>query len=124
MNRKIFIKNLIIACGLLVFATVQTGCKKQLNINQNPNFPATGTPSIVFPVGVLATAGEVGGNLAIVGGSNRSQLFGGRQNVSKVRTCVTCRSHETAMAEHAAANVQRISYIGQFEFGPRFQVRR
>jgi hypothetical protein len=74
MNSKIFSKNSMIACCLLVVAIAETACKKQLNINQDPNFPATGTPAIVFPVGVLATAGEVGGNLAIVGGM-WSQFF-------------------------------------------------
>ena len=55
---------------------VDTGCKKTLNINQDPNFPtlAQGTPALVFPVGVLATTGKVGGDLAIVGGM-WSQIF-------------------------------------------------
>jgi hypothetical protein len=68
MNSKIFIRNSIIPFCLLMLALMQAGCKKQLNINQDPNVPATGTPSIVYPVGVMDTAGEVGGNLAIVGG--------------------------------------------------------
>jgi hypothetical protein len=46
------------------------GCKKQLDINQNPNVPTVeqGGASLIFPVGVLATTGEVGGDLAILGG--------------------------------------------------------
>ena len=49
---------------------ITDSCKKQLNINQNPNFPtlSQGTPSLVLPAAVLATTGQVGGNLAIVGG--------------------------------------------------------
>ena len=47
-----------------------TGCKKQLDINQNPNFPTfdQATPALLFPAAVLATTGKVGGDLAIVGG--------------------------------------------------------
>jgi hypothetical protein len=46
-----------------------TSCKKQLDINQNPNVPAVanGTPSVVFPAAVFGTAAGVGGELAIVG---------------------------------------------------------
>src|ERR1700722_15497875 len=70
MSSKIFIKNSILSFCLLILVIVEMGCKKQLNINQDPNFPTLnqGTPALVFPVAVLATAGEVGGNLAIVGG--------------------------------------------------------
>jgi hypothetical protein len=70
MKIKVLNRNIIIYCCLAVFLCENTACKKQLNINQNPNFPTLtqGTPALVFPVAVLATAGEVGGNLAIVGG--------------------------------------------------------
>src|SRR5579862_9965843 len=76
MNSKIFNKHSITTCCLLILLMAEMGCKKQLNINQNPNFPTLnqGTPALVFPVAVLATAGEVGGNLAIVGGM-WSQFF-------------------------------------------------
>ena len=49
---------------------VTTGCKKQLDINQNPNFPTIdqGTPSVVFAAGVLATMAKTGGDLEIIGG--------------------------------------------------------
>ena len=52
------------------------GCKKELDINQNPNEPSLGdgTPAVVFPIGVLATTGYVGGNLEIIGGM-WSQFF-------------------------------------------------
>jgi hypothetical protein len=68
-------KNLIVASLILLFA-VQSGCKKQLDINQDPNFPTLdqGSPALVFPVGVLATIGETGGDLAILGGM-LSQYF-------------------------------------------------
>ncbi len=47
-----------------------TGCKKQLDINYNPSVPTLqeGTPKLVFPPAVLATAGMVGGELEIAGG--------------------------------------------------------
>jgi hypothetical protein len=61
---------IFIGAGLLALVALGSSCKKQLDINQSPNFPAfdQGTPSIVFPVGVLGTTGKVGGDLAIVGG--------------------------------------------------------
>jgi hypothetical protein len=50
--------------SVLSFAliVVQTGCNKQLDINQNPNNPTLeqGNPKLVFPAAVLATAGKVG----------------------------------------------------------------
>ncbi|TCZ66527.1 SusD/RagB family nutrient-binding outer membrane lipoprotein [Flaviaesturariibacter aridisoli] len=61
-------KNLFPA-ALAVFL-IGTGCKKTLDINQDPNNPAIeqGTPTIVFPAGVMSTAGRVGGDMAILGG--------------------------------------------------------
>jgi len=61
---------------LLALILAGAGCKKQLNINENPNFPnlSQGTPAQVFPVAVLATIASTGGNLAIVGGM-WSQFF-------------------------------------------------
>jgi hypothetical protein len=62
--------NLSVLLLLFIYISIGTGCKKQLDINQNPNFPtlAQGKPFFVFPVGVLATTGKVGADLAIVGG--------------------------------------------------------
>jgi len=73
---KLFNKrNLIVATFVLVYVA-QTGCKKQLDVNHDPNVPTLdqGNPSLVFPVGVLATIGETGGDLAIAGGM-LSQFF-------------------------------------------------
>ncbi|HEY2721168.1 MAG TPA: SusD/RagB family nutrient-binding outer membrane lipoprotein [Chitinophagaceae bacterium] len=73
---KLFNKrNLIVAC-IVMLSLEQTGCKKQLDVNQDPNFPTLdqGNPSLVFPVGVLATIGETGGDLGIAGGM-LSQFF-------------------------------------------------
>ncbi|WP_276500506.1 SusD/RagB family nutrient-binding outer membrane lipoprotein [Terrimonas pollutisoli] len=45
-------------------------CKKELDINTDPNNPSLsqGTPKLVFPVAVASTAGRLGGDLAILGG--------------------------------------------------------
>jgi Starch-binding associating with outer membrane len=51
--------------GLLLFSS----CKKQLDINHDPNNPPieNGTPQLVFPGAVLSTASSAGGELAILG---------------------------------------------------------
>ena len=63
-------KNNLFAIAALLVLFIAAGCKKQLDINQNPNYPTLdqGNPKLVFPAAVLATAGKVGGDLAIVGG--------------------------------------------------------
>jgi hypothetical protein len=67
---KLFNKHTIAGACLLAAIFVDSGCKKQLDINQNPNFPTLdqGLPKLVFPVAVLATTGKVGGDLEILGG--------------------------------------------------------
>jgi Starch-binding associating with outer membrane len=76
MKMKISIKYSVAVISFISLVIFVPGCKQQLNINQNPNFPTLqqGTPALVFPVGVLATTGQVGGDLAIVGGM-WSQFF-------------------------------------------------
>jgi hypothetical protein len=61
-------QQLLLFC--LLSALGWAGCKKQLDINHDPNFPSLsqGNPSLVFPVGVLATTSKAGGDLAIAGG--------------------------------------------------------
>jgi hypothetical protein len=53
--------------GVAVLAT--TSCKKELDINTDPNNPTLEqlTPKLVFPAGVASAAGRVGGDLSIVG---------------------------------------------------------
>ncbi|SDP80181.1 Starch-binding associating with outer membrane [Mucilaginibacter sp. OK268] len=65
-NRNIKIKSIFIL-GTLV---VSFGCKKITDINTSPNNPAIdkATPQVLFPSGVLSTAGRVGGELDILGG--------------------------------------------------------
>ncbi|HMH23290.1 MAG TPA: SusD/RagB family nutrient-binding outer membrane lipoprotein [Puia sp.] len=56
--------------SLLCLVLMAGSCRKQLDINHDPNFPSLelGTPALVLPVAVLATTGMVGGDLEIVGG--------------------------------------------------------
>jgi hypothetical protein len=66
---KTVFKNMFLITGLLGFM-ILSSCKKQLDINHDPNVPAVenGTPSVVFPSAVFGTAAAVGGELAILGG--------------------------------------------------------
>ena len=54
--------------GLIALAI--SSCKKQLDINIDPNNPGVEqlTPKLVFPLGVADAAGRIGGHLAILGG--------------------------------------------------------
>ena len=67
---KIIKKVMFVYFSCLVILYIGAGCKKTLDINQNPNYPTLeqGTPKLVLPPAVLATTGIVGGDLAIVGG--------------------------------------------------------
>jgi hypothetical protein len=49
--------------------TLTVGCKRTLDVNQNPNAPSLtqATPQLVFPAAVMAVAGREGGDLAILG---------------------------------------------------------
>ncbi|MFI5185311.1 MAG: SusD/RagB family nutrient-binding outer membrane lipoprotein [Chitinophagales bacterium] len=73
---KLFNKRNLFFTALAILFIAQTGCKKKLDVNHDPNFPTLeeGNPSLVFPVGVLGTIGETGGDLAIAGGM-LSQFF-------------------------------------------------
>jgi hypothetical protein len=66
---KLFFNNkyLYTIVSLVIFLS---GCKKALDINQDPNNPSLeqGTPKLVFPAAAMHTAGRVGGDLAILGG--------------------------------------------------------
>jgi hypothetical protein len=64
MNLKI---NLM---AIAAVAIITTSCKKQLDINVDPDVPSLeqGTPELVFPAGVASAAGRIGGDLAIIGG--------------------------------------------------------
>jgi Starch-binding associating with outer membrane len=62
--------------ALGIGSLLATGCKKQLDINHNPNFPLVpqGNEVLYFPVGVVGTLAGVGGVLEISGGM-LSQFF-------------------------------------------------
>jgi hypothetical protein len=62
-------KNKKICFGLAALLLLGTACKKTLDINQDPNNPSLsqGNPKLVFPAAVMATAGRVGGDVALLG---------------------------------------------------------
>jgi hypothetical protein len=70
MKMKSISNWIIYSSSLLVLLTIESGCKKQLDINQDPNNPSLeqGNARLVFPAAVMNTAGRVGGDLAILGG--------------------------------------------------------
>lgn len=63
-NRKGLFKALPV-----LFLFIAIGCKKTLDINQDPNNPTLeiGTPKLIFPAATMAVAGAEGGDLAILG---------------------------------------------------------
>ncbi len=56
--------------ALVSIVFITSSCKRALDINHDPNNPSLdqGNPRLVFPAAVMATAGRVGGDLAILGG--------------------------------------------------------
>ncbi len=73
---KMYNKKSLISVFLLSILLMGVSCKKQLDVNQNPNVPtlSQGNVDLVFPAAVLATVGKVGGDLTILGGL-WSQVF-------------------------------------------------
>lgn len=63
-------KHTMLAFGLCGILLGGAGCKKQLDINQDPTVPTLeqGTPALVFPAAVAGTISKTGGDLAIIGG--------------------------------------------------------
>lgn len=58
-------------CAILCsVALLSTSCKKQLDINTDPNNPSLeqATPRLILPAVVASSAGRIGGELAILGG--------------------------------------------------------
>lgn len=66
---KILHKTTLHLCLMSAGLLWLTSCKKALDINYSPNVPAAeqGTPILVFPAAVAATAAKVGGDAAILG---------------------------------------------------------
>ncbi|MEZ2334505.1 SusD/RagB family nutrient-binding outer membrane lipoprotein [Mucilaginibacter sp. RCC_168] len=54
----------------MLAAVCTLGCKKITDINNSPNNPPieSATPQVLFPSGVVSTAGRLGGELDIIGG--------------------------------------------------------
>jgi hypothetical protein len=71
MKSKIcFLRSINFLFFLATIIVIGSSCKKELDINQDPNNPSvqSGTVDLIFPTGVLATVGKVGGDLTILGG--------------------------------------------------------
>ncbi|OQP55945.1 hypothetical protein A4H97_20370 [Niastella yeongjuensis] len=66
--------NLSIKKSLYIIAaaasTIFVGCKKQLDINNDPNKApvVTGTAALIYPSAMMSTTGRIGGELNIIGG--------------------------------------------------------
>lgn len=72
----------ITACSVVLF-----GCKKQLDINVDPNYPlaSQGSPKLIFPAAVMSTVGRTGAELNIIGGI-WSQYYSQSASSSQFRT--------------------------------------
>ncbi|OQP63506.1 hypothetical protein A3860_24510 [Niastella vici] len=83
--------NLTINKSLYIFVTALSvtlfGCKKQLDINTDPNYPLVnqGSPRLVFPAATMSSVGRIGGDLNIIGGI-WSQFFTQSWSSSQYRT--------------------------------------
>jgi hypothetical protein len=82
--------NLSIKKSLYILAAssvVLFGCKKQLDINVDPNYPlvSQGSPKLIFPAAVMSTVGRIGGDLNIIGGI-WSQYYSQSASSSQYRT--------------------------------------
>ncbi|ETZ19260.1 SusD/RagB family nutrient-binding outer membrane lipoprotein [Pedobacter sp. V48] len=66
--KKINIQYKPLILSALIFLTF--GCKKTLDVNVDPNNPPIeqASPEVLFPSGIMGTAGIVGGELTILGG--------------------------------------------------------
>ncbi|WP_316834150.1 SusD/RagB family nutrient-binding outer membrane lipoprotein [Pedobacter nutrimenti] len=82
-------KNIFNPKKLLLFVFVgaigMTGCKKFLDINQNPNNPDSADPSLLLPT-VQASAGQVVGNAFQVYGNMWAQYWTQHPSASQYRT--------------------------------------
>lgn len=65
---KLRYRNLIIAAVAGATMTASTGCKKFLDVNQNPNAPTTATDNLILPSTQAAIGMAVGNNLQVFGG--------------------------------------------------------
>jgi len=66
--KRNFNRYIYIAASVVVLFS--TSCEKTLDINDDPNNPKieSATPEVLFPAGVMSSAGMIGGQLAILGG--------------------------------------------------------
>lgn len=70
---------------LLVGTLSLTGCKKLLDVNENPNFPDNATPNLLLPT-VEASLGQLVGNSFQIYGNIWAQYWTQRPSASQYRT--------------------------------------
>ena len=63
-------KKIIINTAIFAFLLAAVGCKKMADINVDPNNPAIdkASPELLLPSAVMSSAGQIGGEYAIIGG--------------------------------------------------------
>src|SRR5688500_9985539 len=63
-------KKIMIQTVILFILLGAVSCKKMADINVDPNNPAIdkATPELLLPSAILSTAGQIGGEYAVIGG--------------------------------------------------------
>src|SRR5438045_3345042 len=61
-------RNNLLAVAAGAALLMSTGCRKYLDVNQNPNAPATATDNLILPSTQAAIGMAVGNNLQVYGG--------------------------------------------------------
>ncbi|HMG07561.1 MAG TPA: SusD/RagB family nutrient-binding outer membrane lipoprotein [Mucilaginibacter sp.] len=74
-----------LTCLFLIGTVGFTGCKKFLDVNQNPNNPDTATPSLLLPT-VEASIGQVVGNAFQIPGNFYAQYWTQNPNASQYKS--------------------------------------
>jgi hypothetical protein len=65
---KLNYKNTVFAVAAVATLLMATGCRKYLDVNQNPNSPVTATDNLLLPSTQAAIGMAVGNNLQVYGG--------------------------------------------------------
>jgi hypothetical protein len=112
--------NLTIKKSLSIFiaasSVVLFGCKKQLDINVDPNYPlvSQGSPKLVFPAAVMSTVGRTGGDLNIIGGI-WSQFYSQSASSSQYRTVdaynLQSTDYNTSYSELFSGGLNNYQYV-------------
>jgi len=83
-NQNIFSSNRLLL--ILLISTISfAGCKKYLDVNENPNNPATAAPALLLPA-VEASVGQIIGNSFQINGGIWAQYWTQNPSASQYRT--------------------------------------